>query len=155
LRISSIKISHKILILILAGVLGGVVTSSVAIMIARDQVRTLEDIYKAKVVPLDNLRRVQLILRELEFRMAGVKAEMVASIGSGEHLKSSVATIEETWNETKGFIKEKSLLEQKNTFTKGLGEFKTFAADLQVVYFNEDTAKIQQIEVAPILRTGG
>jgi methyl-accepting chemotaxis protein len=145
MRFSSIKISQKILVLILAGVTGGIILAATTIIIARDQVRTLEDIYKAKVVPLDNLRRIQLIFRELEFRMAGVKAEMVASIGSGEHLKSSVATIVKTWSETEEFIKEESLLEQKNRFSKGLGEFKTLAADLQVVYFNEDTKKIQQM----------
>jgi uncharacterized membrane protein (DUF4010 family) len=120
MNFSSIKISQKILVLILAGIIGGVVSSAATIMVARDQVRTLEDIYKAKVVPLDNLRRIQLIFRELEFRMAGVKAEMVASIGSGEHLKNAVATITKTWSETEEFIKEESLLEQKNKFCRGL-----------------------------------
>ncbi|HUL00823.1 MAG TPA: methyl-accepting chemotaxis protein [Nitrospirota bacterium] len=145
MRFSSIKIAHKLLVLTLAGILGGVIVSAITFMVARDQVRTLEDIYIAKVVPLDDLRHIQLILRELEFRMAGVKAGMVASIGSGEHLKSSMATMEKMWSETEGFLTEESLQDQKTKFRKGFEELKTLSADLQAIYFNEDTKKIQQM----------
>jgi methyl-accepting chemotaxis protein len=145
MKFSSIKISHKLLVLTLAGVLGGLFFSAMTIKVARDQARTLEDIYTAKVVPLDNLRHIQLILRELEFRMAGVKADMVASIGSGEHLKSSMASMERIWGETEGFIKEAALQEQKTKFNKGFEQLKKLAAELQTVYFNEDIKKIQQM----------
>ena len=129
--------------LALAGIIAGIVYSTITIMVARDEVRTLEDIYHAKVVPLDDLRSIQLILREIEFRMAGVKANMVASIGSGEHLKSSMAAMEKVWNEADALIQDEALQEQKAKFKKGFDALKPLTADLQAIYFNEDTKKIQ------------
>ena len=49
----------------------------------KKQSNTLEEIYSQKVVPLDNLRKIQLIFRELEYRMAAVTSDLVAAIGSG------------------------------------------------------------------------
>lgn len=114
-------------------------------MMGKSQLRTLEEIYSKEVVPLDDLRKMQLIFRELEYRMAGVSAGLVASIGSGEHLKISLKEIDRLWEDVKGRITEAEHRQDKDKFEKGYNNFKKVAEKLQAAYFNEDTKSLPGI----------
>ncbi len=108
-----IKISHKVSFVIILSLVVFIAFTIGTIMMGKKQLDTLEEIYAQKVAPLDNLRKIQLIFRELEYRMAGVTANIVAAIGSGEHLKLSLNEIDRLWNEVKGRITDDALLKDK------------------------------------------
>ncbi len=135
-----VKISQKVFFMIALSLLVFFVFTLWTIVMGKLQLNTLEEIYSKEVVPLDDLRKIQLIFRELEYRMAGVSAGLVASIGSGEHLKISLKETDRLWAEVKGNITEAGLQQDKEKFEKGYNEFKKVADRLQTAYFNEDTA---------------
>ncbi len=143
--LNRIKIAHKLLIVVVVGLVAIIAYGVVTVAMGKKQISTLEVIYNQKVKPLDNLRNIQLVFRELEYRMAGVAADMVAPVGSGEHLKNSLKTVETLWNETKERFEGDALKEERERFEKGYGEFKGLAARLQSAYFNEDIDKVTDL----------
>ena len=98
------KIAHKIVAVIIAGILIAIAFAAGAVLIAEKETGRLESIYMENVRPLDNLRKIQLIFRELEYRMAGVQADLVAAIASGIHLEKSLSDIDVAWNDVKHAI---------------------------------------------------
>lgn len=140
-----IKISHKILFVIISGLVVFAILTLETFMIGKEQINTLEVIYEQKVKPLDNLRKIQLIFREIEYRMAGVAADIVAPIGSGEHLKQSLKDIEILWNNTEKSITDSKLLKAKKTFEKGYNGFKGMVPELQKAYFDEKIGKVEDL----------
>ncbi len=70
--LDSVKISHKVLLVAVSALVACIAFSAATVSLGKGQIRNLEEIYNKKVIPLDNLRKVQLIFRELEYRMAGV-----------------------------------------------------------------------------------
>ncbi|UCH46295.1 MAG: hypothetical protein JSV11_06235, partial [Nitrospiraceae bacterium] len=84
-----VRITHKVIAIIAAGLLMGVTLIAWSIFTGKRQVDTLENIYLKNVIPLDNLRGIQLEFREIEYRMAGVQADVVGAINSGTNLKES------------------------------------------------------------------
>ncbi|MCL4477362.1 MAG: methyl-accepting chemotaxis protein [Nitrospirae bacterium] len=137
-----IKISHKVSFVIILSLVVFIAFTIGTIMMGKKQLDTLEEIYAQKVAPLDNLRKIQLTFRELEYRMAGVTANIVAAIGSGEHLKISLNEIDRLWNEVKGRITDDALLKDKENFEKGYSGFRKVAGKLQSVYFNDDPKSV-------------
>lgn len=133
-----VKISQKVLIVVISSLVVFIAFTVGIIIMGKKQLNTLEEIYSQKVVPLDNLRKMQLIFRELEYRMAGVSADLVAAIGSGEHLKISLGEVDKLWNEVKGRITDAALLKDKDNFEKGYIGFKKVAVKLQSVYFSNN-----------------
>jgi len=106
---------------------------------------TLEEIYLNNVRPLDDLRKIQLIFRELEYRMAGALADVVAPIGSGEHMKGAIKQIDSLWADTKELVRsEKGLSEEARTFDKSYGEFKKLAVRFEKAYYDEDLEAIEE-----------
>jgi len=140
--LKKMKISHKVSFVIILSLVVFITFTIGTIMMGNKQLDTLEEIYAQKVVPLDNLRKIQLIFRELEYRMAGVTANIVAAIGSGEHLKLSLTEIDRLWNEVKGRITDEALLKDKENFEKGYSGFRKVAVKLQTVYFNDNPKSV-------------
>ena len=122
--LQSVKISHKVLFVIGLALLTFITFAFVAISMGNKQLHTLDEIYSEKVVPLDNLRKIQLNLREIEYRMAAVVADMVAPIGSGEHLKMATAQIDTQWLDVKKRINNEALKKEIADFEKGYAGFK-------------------------------
>lgn len=71
-----LKISHKILAVIIAGIIMSASFAGIAIVMGQKQTDTLKEIHFENVTPLNNLRKIQLLFRALEFRMVGVQAEV-------------------------------------------------------------------------------
>jgi methyl-accepting chemotaxis protein len=143
--LKSVKISHKVQFVIGLALLVFIAFAVVTISMGNDQIRTLEEIYSGKMVPLDDLRKIQLLLREIEYRMAAVVANMVAPIGSGEHLKMSAAEIDRLWSDVKKRMTDATLKNEIADFEKGYAGFKDLAARLQEAYFNADTQKVSDL----------
>ena len=70
----------------------------------KKQIKTLENIYVKKVIPLDKMRNIQLIFRETEFRMAGVSADMVTGTAAVNHLKEAIKEIDQLWADASGAL---------------------------------------------------
>ncbi|OGW39973.1 MAG: hypothetical protein A2X58_06435 [Nitrospirae bacterium GWC2_56_14] len=143
--LKSMKISHKVQFVISLALLVFIAFAILTISMGNNQILTLEEIYSGKMVPLDDLRKIQLLLREVEYRMAAVVADMVAPIGSGEHLKMSVAEIDRLWSGVKTRMNDATLKNEIADFEKGYGGFKELAVRLQAAYFSAETEKVAEL----------
>ncbi len=139
------KISQKVLILIMLSLAVLVSFAVGTITMAKNQLATLEEIYTQKVVPLDNLRKIQAYFREIEYRMTGVIADVVSAIGSGEHLKIVLKEVEDGWNDIKDSITDERLVSEKERFERGLKGFKEFSVKLQRAYFDNDPDMVEEL----------
>ncbi len=148
--VKRLKISYKIVSIVLAGIIISSTFAAWSIFFGNKQISTLENIYVGNVTPLDNLRKIQLIFRELEFRMTGVQADVIAPIGSAPHLEQSLKDAEAAWEVVSNSLKKRDLSEDaKNaikTYEKGYKGFKEqIAGELIKVYLNEDLDGVADI----------
>ncbi len=147
--LKNMKISHKIISVIITGILIAAVFAAGAIIIGERGTRVLESIYVDNVRPLDGLRNIQLIFRELEYRMAGVQADIIAPIGSGTHLENAIKDIEKSWGDVNQVLSEYDLSEDEKkaveNYEKGYKGFKVVAEELKRTYFNNDADSVSDI----------
>ncbi len=141
--INNITIKKKIMFVIITSlVLLGTLTTGI-VLYGKKQVSTLDNIYHERMVPLDNLRRIQLVFRELEFRMVGVIADIVTSTAAGEHLKSSLVDIDDLWEKSESFLRDDKLADDIRNYENGYKGFKGMTTDLQEAYFDEDMKNLE------------
>jgi len=147
--LKNLKISHKILIVIITGIIASSAFALWSIAVAKKGTNTLQNIYVKNVIPLDNLRGIQLIFRELEYRMVGVVADAVAAIGSGHHLEESMtnldALVTDVHNEMKNYNLSEDAIKELETFDNGYAGFKTVAARLKKVYLNNEPDEVEDL----------
>ena len=74
--LSKVKIRDKILFLTLLGIIVFITFSVLTVVLGKKQINTLENIYVQKVMPLNKLRQIQLIFREIEVKMNGAVSNM-------------------------------------------------------------------------------
>jgi methyl-accepting chemotaxis protein len=142
--IHRLKISHKVIIIVLSGLMVLIGSGLWIIISGKRQAAVLEGIYTKEVIPLDNLRKMQHIFQDLEFRMTGVIAEVVAPIGSASHLKMSMKKIDSLWGVTKDIIPEDT---DKAEFEGALVKFKELVAVLDEAYLNEDLDTVGEVYI--------
>ncbi len=134
-----LKISHKIVAIIIIAI---IIISSFAflnIKTGSDQSAALESIFNENVIPLDNLRKIQLTFREIEYYMAAVQADIVAAAGASSHLKKSLSTIDTLWSDNMDSIELQELPDNTKViiveFENNYKDFKREVADnLQKAY---------------------
>ncbi len=131
---SKIKIRDKILFLTALGIIGLVAFSILTVVIGKKQINALEEIYVEKVQPLNKLRQIQLIFRELEFRMAGSIADMVTGTAAVSHLKASIKDVDILWEEINVSLSDEGLVEDKSKFEKGYKGLKGFSGEIEKAY---------------------
>lgn len=132
------KISNKIIFLLVSGLLILGSFSAWTIINGNGQVSSIEEMYSMEVRPLDDLRRIQLLFGEIEFRMAGVAADMVAPIGAGEHLKNTLGEIDRVWAGVGGGVNGNFSTDKKD-FERAYYIYKNdIALKLEKAYFSED-----------------
>ncbi len=137
-----LKITHKVTIIIVSGIIIAGALAVQNITMGNRQIETLETIYNDNVTPLDNLRKIQLSFREIEFYMTGVTSDVVAPIGAGKHLEKQVKDIEILWNDVSGILTDQ---ESKEKFEKGFKGFKQLSVELLKVYFNEELERVEEV----------
>ncbi len=141
--INNITIKKKILFVIITSLILLSALTAGIIFNGKKQVSTLDSIYNERMVPLDNLRRIQLVFRELEFRMAGVIADIVTPTASGEHLSKSLLDIDNLWKQSETFLRDDKLADDIRNYQDGYKGFIGMTTDLQNAYFDEDTDKVE------------
>jgi methyl-accepting chemotaxis protein len=132
--LSKVKIRDKILFLTIWSIVIFIAFTVGTVVMGKKQIKTLEDIYVKKVIPLDMMRNIQLTFREMEFRMAGVSADMVTGTAAVTHLKESVKAIDELWEKASSQLTDDSLTEEKEKFNKGYKGFKGLAGQIEKGY---------------------
>ncbi|RJR20462.1 MAG: methyl-accepting chemotaxis protein, partial [Nitrospiraceae bacterium] len=140
--INKLKITHKVAVIIITGI---IISGSFALLnmtMGNRQIDTLESIYNENVTPLDNLRKIQLSFREIEFYMTGVMADVVAPVGAGKHLEQQLKDIEGLWSEVRQALSD---VESREGFEKGFAGFKATAGKLLPVYANGEVEKVSGI----------
>ena len=141
--LQKIKISHKVLIVIISGIIISASFAAWSVLVNKKEATTLASIYNENVTPLNHLKNIQLIFREIEFRMTGVIADVVAPIGSGTHLEQSLKYIDKAWKNAKNNINTDKLTDDaKNAielFEKGHKGFKeNIAVQLLKIYYDNE-----------------
>jgi methyl-accepting chemotaxis protein len=141
------RITHKIIMVIVAGIFISAAFAACAVLIGKKETRTLEGIYIENVGPLDNLRNIQLVFREIEYRMAGVQADLVGAIGSGKHLEKSLKEINNAWKDSENILKASGLNDDAAKavaqFNKGYDNFTLLASGLKKVYLDNEPEKVE------------
>ncbi len=145
-----IKITQKVLSVIIAGIIISSVFAFIAVQTGQKQTKTLESIYNENVIILDNIRRIQLYFREIDYQMTGVMADVVAPVGAGNHLEQSLIEIDILWKESKDFLVDvekqgEADTEEKEKFEKGLEGFKSISGKLRDVYFDEKLDELEDL----------
>ena len=145
--LKNLKISHKILIIVISGIMASSAFALWSVIVAKKGTNTLQDIYVQNVIPLDNMRNIQLIFRELEYRMVGVVADAVAAIGSGHHLEESMTSLDALVTDVHKEMKNYEHLGEKGgeelkTFDIGYAGFNNVADRLKKVYLNNQPDEV-------------
>ena len=133
-KFSGVQIKYKILLLSAAGIIVLLVFSIGALEFGNDQKNALENMYAKNFAPLDKLRKIQLILRETEFRMGGAIAGIVKPEDAAVHMKESLDEVDALWKEASVSLDGKELAEYKKHFEKGLRGFKEMAGSIEDAY---------------------
>ena len=147
---NKVKITHKVLAVIIAGIIISSIFAVIAVQTGQRQTRTLESIYNENVTILDNIRRIQLYFREIDYQMTAVMADVVAPIGAGNHLEQALVEIDALWKESEQFLVDagkdgEADVEEKEKFKKGLEGFKSIAGKLKAAYFEEELEKVEDL----------
>ena len=143
--LQKIKISHKLIFMAAIGLLiiiGFAINTKVS---GDKELRALEDIYSNNMIPLDNLRNIQLILREIDYGMVGVLSMAVSSEVAGGNLENAMSNLNDIWETTKEEFISEEISKHKNTFIQKLEDFKKLSAQLQDAYVKDDTDAVDMI----------
>jgi methyl-accepting chemotaxis protein len=112
--------------------------------LSNQQMASAEAIYKEKMIPLNKLRQIQLLFREIEYRMAAVMSDLIAPVGAQEHLKLAVAEIELLWADATAKFSADEFAQEVGTFNEGFNGFSQFVPALLTAYESEDTDQIEE-----------
>ncbi len=148
--LKKLKISHKVLIVVITGIIISTIFAAWAVVVGKKATKTLSSIYNQNVTPLDNLRGIQLAFRELEYRMAGVQANLMDAIASGKHLEESLKKTDVLWSDIKAATADYELSDEADnaikTFEKeykGLKE--NVMTKLIKVYLDNEPDKVKDL----------
>ncbi|MEW6599972.1 MAG: methyl-accepting chemotaxis protein [Nitrospirota bacterium] len=146
---SGVKIRDKILFLAIVGITVLVFFTTCAVIMGKNQIAALEGMYIKNIVPLDKLRKIQLVFRETEFRMAGVMTDMIDGTAAVNHLKSSLKEVDSLWEEVKPVLDTEELIAERDKFDRGYNGYKGMAGNLERAYmtvFNQkDTGPLKDV----------
>ncbi len=113
--------------------------------LSNQQMASTELIYKEKMIPLDKLREIQLLFREIESRMTAVLSEMHPPIDAKYHLELAVAEIKILWRDASATFLADEFVQEVSMFTEGFDNFGQFVPLLLEVYESEDPYQIEDI----------
>ena len=134
--LAKVKISHKIIVLTLIGTVALSVFAVGAVILGKTEIKALKHIYEENVIPLNQMRKIQLIFRETEFRMTGSMADIVTPTAAVNHLKKSLEEIDLLWTGTSTVLTDEALAETKQTFEDGYKGFKDMAGQIEKSYMS-------------------
>lgn len=145
MRLKNIKISHKLMFMTLAALLVLLLFGLVSVYMGKSQLRSLKIVYNEKMVPLDNLRKMQLIFREIDYQMVGVISAAESSQKAAEHLDRAVSELKRIWKETKPLLVHSELDSLAKTFEENLKGFYDLSGKLREAYISDDIDSVDLV----------
>ncbi len=145
MRLKNIKISHKLMFMTLAALLVLLLFGLVSVYMGKSQLRSLKIVYNEKMVPLDNLRKMQLIFREIDYQMVGVISAAESSQKAAEHLDRAVSELKRIWKETKPLLVHSELDSLAKAFEKNLKGFYDLSGKLREAYISDDIDSVDLV----------
>jgi methyl-accepting chemotaxis protein len=131
---SGVKIRNKIFFLTIAGILVFILFSLGAYIVGKSEIRALERMYASDVVPLDNLRKIQLAFREIESEMERAMAGTIDGTEAVTHLKASAKEIDALWDKTSPRLSAETLSDEKEKFINGYKGFNGMVNEIESAY---------------------
>lgn len=128
------KIKTKVLCLTVVGIFTFVTFTAGAFILGKDQIKSLEELYVKNIVPLDKLRHIQIIFREIEFSIGGVIAGIIKPEDAVTHLETSIKGIDEIWRDISILLINSDYIEEKQNFARGYEGFREKSRTFQDTY---------------------
>lgn len=142
----SIKISHKLAIMTISGLLVLICIGLTGVYIGKTGIKAIKDIYAGKMLPLDQLRTLQTIFREIDYQMVGVISAAESSQTALVHLDKSVRKIKSLWkNISPTLINEGTLEENIKTVNIQLNKFWELVPRLENAYKADNIDDVDMI----------
>lgn len=108
---------------------------------SNEQIKTLHSIDN-DMETIDNLRKIQVIFREVEGRMTSVISEMNPGLASAIHIKKVAGETKEIWEKTKQNLPQTP---EYNSADEALQKFQQFSVDLEDIYRNKYPQDVVQM----------
>jgi methyl-accepting chemotaxis protein len=144
-----LKITHKVTLIIIFGIIISIAFAVANTATGKKMITTLESIHNENVNPLIKLVKIQLIFREIEFRMVGSVADIVTPTASINHLKTSIDEVDTLWGEADSLLTAADLNEDKEIFLKGYSGFKGMSGKIEKAYmrifYDDDTGEMEDV----------
>jgi len=132
--LSSIKIRSRILFLTIGSILIFVSLTIGANVLGKNEIHHLQEMHVENLTRLDSLRKIQLILREIEFKMVAASAGKISSRESIAHLERAIKDINQLWQRAQETGYSDELIEQRKSFEKGYKNFRKMRKSLETAY---------------------
>ncbi len=132
--LNRMKIKHKILLMTVLGIAALIALSMTMTLIIKDDEAAINELYEHKAKPLDKLRKIQLIFREIEFRMAAIHSDMMTGTAAANHLKASIKELDLLWKESNALLTSAEIDGEKEQFRKGYESFIAHAGTIEKAY---------------------
>jgi methyl-accepting chemotaxis protein len=143
------KITHKVTLIIIFGIMISIAFAVANTSTGKKMITTLEKIHNENVNPLIRLVKIQLIFREIEFRMVGAVADIVTPTASINHLKVSIKEVDTLWEEADSLLTASNLNEEKEKFIKGYKGFKGMSSKIEAAYmkifYDDETGQMEEV----------
>ncbi len=145
MRLKNVKISHKLVFMTVAALVVLLLFGGIGIYMGKSQLESLRSVYNEKMTPLDNLRRMQLIFRELDYQMVGVISAAESSQKAAVHLEKSLRKLNQIWNETEAQLASAEFGGEVANFKKNLKSFYGLAKQLKDAYKSDDIDSVDLV----------
>jgi methyl-accepting chemotaxis protein len=132
--LSGITIRGKILFLTFGGIAIFVSLSIGANVIGKSEIHHLEQMYVKNLTNLDSLKKIQLIFREVEFRMAASSAGMIPAGESIVHLGQAIKNIDKLWRRAQSSVHSEEFFREHEKFATAYKNFKKMRGPLEEAY---------------------
>lgn len=132
--LSGITIRGKILFLTFGGIAIFVSLSIGANVIGKSEIHHLEQMYVKNLTNLDSLKKIQLIFREVEFRMAASSAGMIPAGESIVHLGQAIKNIDKLWQRAQSSVHSEEFFREHKRFETAYKNFRKMRGPLEEAY---------------------
>ncbi|NOY64051.1 MAG: HAMP domain-containing protein [Nitrospirae bacterium] len=143
--LKNVKISHKLIFMTAVALVVLLSFGGIWIYMGKSQLESLRNVYNEKMTPLDNLRSMQLIFRELDYQMVGVISAAESSQEAAVHLEKSLQKLKKLWSKTEPQLSSEVFGNVVANFKKNLRSFYALARKLKDAYKSDDIDSVDLI----------
>ncbi len=141
----NIKITHKLVAMTVIGLFVLSAFALLGVYMGKSQLKSLKSLYAQNMVPLDNLRRIQLIFREIDYQMVGVISAAESSQNALVHLEKSLKQLKAIWEDTNKRLTRSEFGTIKADFARVMKDFSALAGKLKEAYQSDNIDNVDLV----------